>query len=146
MSGKREELWSILPEKAHHPTREPMLEALWWIGEPLSAIDLVDVFDGFLTMWAQQSRAVAADAAASRQAVRPRRVDRAIVATRFGANLRRCRWQAGLSQEALGHRAALHRTAIGLLERGERGPGLDTILVLAKALEVAPAILIGEIE
>lgn len=28
-----------------------MLEALWWIGEPLSAIELVDVLDGYLTMW-----------------------------------------------------------------------------------------------
>lgn len=47
-----EEFWSTVPEKAvHHSGREAILEALWWIGEPLSPIDLVDVLDGFLTMW-----------------------------------------------------------------------------------------------
>ena len=28
-----------------------MLEALWRIGEPLSAIRMVDVLDGYLSMW-----------------------------------------------------------------------------------------------
>jgi hypothetical protein len=51
MSGNREEFWSTVPKKALHPVRVPMLEALWWIGEPLSAIELVDVFDGLFTMW-----------------------------------------------------------------------------------------------
>lgn len=51
MSGDCEEFWSTLPEKAQHPVRVPIIEALWWIGEPLSAIALVDVLDGFLSMW-----------------------------------------------------------------------------------------------
>jgi hypothetical protein len=46
-----EEFWSTLPEKVQHPVRVPIIEALWWIGEPLSAITLVDVLDGFLSMW-----------------------------------------------------------------------------------------------
>lgn len=28
-----------------------MLEALWRIGEPFSAIEMVNVLDGYLTMW-----------------------------------------------------------------------------------------------
>lgn len=51
MSSDYEEFWSGLPDKALHPHRVPMLEALRWIGEPLSAIALVDVLDGHLTMW-----------------------------------------------------------------------------------------------
>jgi hypothetical protein len=51
MSGDREEFWSTLPETVLHPVRVPIIEALWWIGEPLSAIGLVDVLDGFLSMW-----------------------------------------------------------------------------------------------
>jgi hypothetical protein len=43
--------WSAVPEKALHPVRIPMIEALWWIGKPLSARGFVDVLDGFLTMW-----------------------------------------------------------------------------------------------
>lgn len=51
MSVDGEEFWSIVPDKGFHPIRVPMIEALLWIGEPLSAIGLVDVLDGFLTMW-----------------------------------------------------------------------------------------------
>lgn len=53
----------------------------------------------------------------------------------FGSNLRRCRRRAGLSQEAVAIRASLHRTEIGLLERGERCPRIDTALKLASAVE-----------
>lgn len=56
------------------------------------------------------------------------------VARRFGDNLRRARKRSGLSQEDLGARAGLHRTAIGLLERGARTPRIDTLLKLAQAL------------
>lgn len=51
MSSDYEEFWSALPNRALHPLRVPILETLRWIGEPLSAIALVDVFDGHVTMW-----------------------------------------------------------------------------------------------
>ena len=60
------------------------------------------------------------------------------VARRFGENLRRARKGAGLSQEELGVRASLHRTEIGLLERGERIPRIDTLVKLAARLGVRP--------
>jgi len=57
------------------------------------------------------------------------------VALRFGENMRRVRKRAGVSQEA-GFRATLHRTEIGLLERGERVPKIDTVIKIAAALGV----------
>ena len=63
------------------------------------------------------------------------------VADRFAENLRRCRKRSGLSQEKLGYRASLHRTEIGLLERGARVPQL-TILKVAGGLSVSPCELI----
>jgi transcriptional regulator with XRE-family HTH domain len=59
-----------------------------------------------------------------------------IVAKRFGENLRRLRSQADLSQEEMGFRSGLHRTEIGVLERGERLPRIDTMLKLGAALGV----------
>jgi len=51
VSGHYEEFWSSLPEKAEHPRRIPILEAFRWIAKPLSAVGLVDVLDGDITMW-----------------------------------------------------------------------------------------------
>ena len=59
------------------------------------------------------------------------------IAERFGANLNRARKRSGLSQEALAARASLHRTHIGLLERGERLARIDTAVKLAGALDIA---------
>ncbi len=67
------------------------------------------------------------------------------VREQFAANLRRERKRVGLSQEALGERAGLHRTAIGLLERGERLPRIDTLIKLAQALPVEAADLLDGI-
>lgn len=47
------------------------------------------------------------------------------VAKRVGANIVAHRNRIGISQEELAWRAGLHRTAIGLLERGERVPRVD---------------------
>lgn len=58
------------------------------------------------------------------------------VAAQFAANLRRARRRAGLSQEAVGFRASLHRTEVGLLERGARVPRIDTLVKLCAALGV----------
>jgi len=60
------------------------------------------------------------------------------VAQCFGANLRRCRKAADLSQEETSRRASVHRTEISQLERGLRIPRIDTVAKLAGALEVEP--------
>jgi transcriptional regulator with XRE-family HTH domain len=64
------------------------------------------------------------------------------LARRFGANLLQIRKQADMSQEEVGLRASLHRTEIGLLERGERMPRIDTVVKLAGALAVSPGALL----
>jgi transcriptional regulator with XRE-family HTH domain len=68
------------------------------------------------------------------------------VASRFGENLSHARRKAGLSQEEAGIRASLHRTEIGLLERGERIPRIDTAIKLAGAIGVPLGELIDGIE
>jgi transcriptional regulator with XRE-family HTH domain len=67
------------------------------------------------------------------------------VARRFGANLRAVRQGAGLSQEAVGFAAELHRTEVGLLERGARVPRIDTLLKLSTALGVSADTLLAGI-
>lgn len=56
----------------------------------------------------------------------------------FAFNLRKFRVKAGLSQEELAHRAGLHRTYVGSIERGERNVSLKNVDRLAQALEVDP--------
>lgn len=57
-------------------------------------------------------------------------------AREFGRRVRTLRGQLGISQEALGERAGLHRTYVGRLERGELNPSLHNILRLAAGLGV----------
>jgi transcriptional regulator with XRE-family HTH domain len=64
-------------------------------------------------------------------------MDSYVVARHFGTNLRRARRLAAVSQEQLGLLASLHRTEIGLLERGARVPRIDTLLKLTGSLEVS---------
>jgi len=67
------------------------------------------------------------------------------VATYFAANLCQVRGEAGLSQEEVGRLASLHRTEVGLLERGARVPRIDTVIKLAAALGVSPDRLLAGI-
>ena len=59
------------------------------------------------------------------------------VREQFAANLRHHRNHAGLSQEALADICDLHRTEISLLERRKRSPSLETIVILARGLNLA---------
>ncbi|MDQ6945281.1 MAG: helix-turn-helix domain-containing protein [Actinomycetota bacterium] len=61
----------------------------------------------------------------------------------FGAQVRALRLSRGLSQEDLAEVAGLHRTYISSLERGQRNVSLDNIHVLARALQVSDAELLG---
>lgn len=61
----------------------------------------------------------------------------------FARNLRLLRQGAGLSQEQLGDLAGLDRNYIGKLEREESSPTLDTLEVLALALQIDVEILIS---
>ena len=54
----------------------------------------------------------------------------------FGKRVRELRLKKLLSQEALADKANLHRTYIGMIERGEKNLTLLNIEKLAKALEI----------
>lgn len=64
----------------------------------------------------------------------------------FGERVRSVRRQRGLSQEALGARAGLHRTYIGHIERGEVNPSLRNVLLVSRALEIDPGDLLRGLE
>lgn len=54
----------------------------------------------------------------------------------FGLKVREIRKEKGLSQEELAHKADLHRTYIGMIERAEKNVTLLNIEKIANALEV----------
>lgn len=68
------------------------------------------------------------------------------IRARFGAHLRKIRLQKGLSQEALGMDAGLHRTFISMVERGERNVTIATVEKLANALKCRMADLMPDAE
>ena len=64
----------------------------------------------------------------------------------FGSLVRLERTSRSLSQEELAEYAELHRNAIGLIERGERSPSLETIYAIAKELGVPASNLLAKLE
>lgn len=58
------------------------------------------------------------------------------ILTRFGACVRKRRQALGLSQEEFAELADVHRTYVGMIERGEKNITLRNIAKFAKALKV----------
>ena len=71
---------------------------------------------------------------------------RGSVPYQFGRRVRTLRQKQGISQESLAELARVHRTYIGMVERGEKAVTIVTLLKLAKALGVTPADLLEEIK
>ena len=67
------------------------------------------------------------------------------VAGHVGGRIRRRRRAMDISQEDLACRAGIHRTQISLIEHGKVMVKLDTLILLARALDVAegPELLAG---
>jgi DNA-binding XRE family transcriptional regulator len=59
-----------------------------------------------------------------------------------GANIRAERQRQRISQERLAELAGVHRTYIGGIERGERNITLAAVSAIAKALALAPHLLL----
>ena len=55
---------------------------------------------------------------------------------KFGVRVRQARLEAGLSQEGLADLANVHRTYIGMIERGEKNLTLNSMLNIAHALQI----------
>jgi transcriptional regulator with XRE-family HTH domain len=66
--------------------------------------------------------------------------------TQFGQVVRRRRSAARLSQEGLSEAAGLHRTYVGLLERGLRMPSILVAKRVAEALGTTMAELLAEVD
>ena len=64
---------------------------------------------------------------------------------RFGRGVRRLREKKGLSQENFAELADVHRTYVGMLERGEKSPTLGTVAAWAKAFGLRPSELLREV-
>lgn len=60
----------------------------------------------------------------------------AALVLQFGELVRSIRLSRGLSQEQLADLAGVHRTYIGMIERGEKNATLTTIAKFATALQV----------
>lgn len=60
----------------------------------------------------------------------------------LGANIRRERRAASLSQMALADRCGLHFTEISRLELAERDPRLSTVVKVARGLGIPPSRLL----
>lgn len=64
----------------------------------------------------------------------------------FGKVVRRKRLAAGLSQEGLSAAAGLHRTYVGLLERGLRMPSIRVAKQVAEAVGTTVGDLLAEVD
>lgn len=56
--------------------------------------------------------------------------------TKFGNKVRAERLRQGISQERLGELAKVHRTYVGMIERGEKNITLSNMDKIAKALKI----------
>jgi len=54
----------------------------------------------------------------------------------FGSKMQKVRQSKGITQEELAGMLSMHRTYIGLIERGERNPTIRTLYKIAKALKI----------
>ena len=64
----------------------------------------------------------------------------------FGAELRKAREEAGLSQEQLSFQAGLSRPYISQLERGLKSPTLEVLFRLCDALGMLASELVARVE
>ena len=63
----------------------------------------------------------------------------------LGARIRNLRKERGLTQEALAEKADLHGSYIGLIERAEKSPSLETLYKIAETFNISiPDLLIEE--
>ncbi len=67
--------------------------------------------------------------------------EKPLLLLRFGQKIRQERLKQRLSQEQLAEKAELHRTYIGMIERGEKNITLNNISKISSALGIKIAVL-----
>lgn len=63
----------------------------------------------------------------------------------IGLNIRKYRKLKNLRQDQLAEKAELSTNYIGMLERGEKTPSLETFLTIARVLEVSADMLLADV-
>lgn len=67
------------------------------------------------------------------------------IASWIGRRLRELRQEKRLTADELGRRAGIHRPNVTRIESGKHVPNVDTLVRLARVLEVSPAALMSDI-
>ncbi|MCL2087050.1 MAG: helix-turn-helix domain-containing protein [Oscillospiraceae bacterium] len=76
-------------------------------------------------------------------------MDKKAIQINFGNNLKKYRSLSGKSQEELAFEAEISSVYLGIIERGERCPTIDTLLKISAVLKISPSRLLdfsGEID
>lgn len=68
------------------------------------------------------------------------------LSSNFGLIIRELRKEKNLSQEELSFKAGVHRTYIGMIERGEKNITLENIQKLSIALETTMKVIFENLE
>ncbi len=68
------------------------------------------------------------------------------LSNKFGELIKQIRKEKGISQEELGFRSNVHRTYIGMIERGEKNITLENIEKIAKGLGVSMKLIFEQLE
>jgi len=66
-----------------------------------------------------------------------------VLPLRLGNEIRRRRLELGMSQEELGFASGIHRTYIGVIERGEKVITVQKLATLARALNCRPSAILA---
>lgn len=61
---------------------------------------------------------------------------------KFGQKMQKVRQDQGVTQEELAAKLSMHRTYIGLIERGQRNPTVRTLYKITKVLKVSASELL----
>lgn len=63
----------------------------------------------------------------------------------IGANIRQCRLSKNMRQEDLAEKANLSVTYIGMIERGEKTPSLETLITILNVMGVSADVVLCDV-
>ncbi len=63
----------------------------------------------------------------------------------IGANIRKCRLSKKMRQEDLAEKANLSVTYVGMIERGEKTPSLETLIAILNAIGVSADVVLCDV-